>query len=661
MPLKLNGATSGYAQIQSAAVAANNTLTLPGGSGTLVDTDSTQTITGPKTFTSPVLNSATLASPNITTGLTLTGAAGTSGQVLTSAGSGAAPTWSSISVPGSGGATASGSVVLTSASAGAQSVTPTDYNQSVTLPSATTMTKGASVFTIQNAGQYPIKIIDNAGNKLGFLYPYLTTNVGLADNSTAAGIWVLDAAVTDVGVTSLKTITGFAAYTTPILPVALSSTKTIIVIPSSSTGIGVVAYDSSTNTYGSIVTVNTTDSQYKIISVNATTALLATCVQGGVGTGVNFYVLSLSGTTITVGTVSTQTTVGSTSLGGWTTYGSVWAFTYWQNNNWNVIGINYSGTTITRGTPATLTSASAYVSPVSNLVGTSCNALVNVYQTVYICPYTVNTSTLAITAGTVVNCGNQNSGGTFSTNNFRILNVTGDTWVVVFDSDTPSTSYYATAFTLGSNAITKGSTVAIGLNQGSDDVVSSCDLAKVSSTKFCFSYRAASNQTNINIFTLSGTTITAGTAIRPYSTAAAVGATSGLISVSGNNVTFSLYLSNQSAIKIVVDCSGSSPVASSVSYSATQTFIVAPFTTSFDGSTWGTGVFNNTRKTISQANYTTPGYQNLNTPIWTYPASSAYRSATYLSLVTLNSTEMWGFEPEATSSLLTLTRIESST
>jgi hypothetical protein len=47
--------------------------------------------------TSPTLTSPTLASANITTALTLTGASGTSGQVLTSAGSGTAPTWGSIS------------------------------------------------------------------------------------------------------------------------------------------------------------------------------------------------------------------------------------------------------------------------------------------------------------------------------------------------------------------------------------------------------------------------------------------------------------------------------------------------------------------------------------------------------------------------------------
>jgi hypothetical protein len=40
MPLKLNGSTSGYAQLQATAVAANNTLTLPNGSGTLVSQNS---------------------------------------------------------------------------------------------------------------------------------------------------------------------------------------------------------------------------------------------------------------------------------------------------------------------------------------------------------------------------------------------------------------------------------------------------------------------------------------------------------------------------------------------------------------------------------------------------------------------------------------------
>jgi hypothetical protein len=611
------------------------------------------------TFANPVsLSSATLSNPNITTGLRLTGAAGTSGQYLTSAGSGAAPTWTTLIVAGSGGATASGSVVLTSASAGAQSVTPTDYNQTVTLPSATTMTKGANVFTIQNAGQYPVKILNSSGSNLGFLYPYLTTVIGLADNSTAAGIWLLDSAISDVGVTSAKTFSGFPAASSTPIPVSLSATKTLVLITRSNTGYGVVAYDSSTNTYGSIVTVNTTDTMAQIIAVNATTALLATCVNGGSGTGINFYVLSVSGTTVTVGTVSTQTTTNTTYLGSWSAYSTVWAFSYWQNNTWNVIGINYSGTTITRGTPATSLGVGTYSAPGTIVTGTNCSALITYYNQVYFQPFTVNTSTLAITAGTQLFT---NLASTNSYYTFRILNISTDNWVFVANGDSPAQAYYAIAFTTGSNAITKGTAVNIGTGPTSPTVTTNCDLAKISSTKFCFVYRDASDQTYVNLFTVSGTTITAGTAVRPYSIVAG-SATPGLISVSGNNALFSLYISTTAAAKLVVDCSGASPVISSFIWGAGgSSYIVPPFVTSYDGATWGTGVYNNNKKTINQPNYLVPGYQNLNTPIWAFPCSSAYRPASYTSLVTLNATEMWGYLPDTNSQAMTLTRIESST
>ena len=93
---KFAGSTSGTTTVQATAVAGTTVLTLPAATDTLVGKATTDTLTN-----------KTLSSANITTALTLTGASGTSGQVLTSGGSGAAPTWSSISGVTSGTAVAS--------------------------------------------------------------------------------------------------------------------------------------------------------------------------------------------------------------------------------------------------------------------------------------------------------------------------------------------------------------------------------------------------------------------------------------------------------------------------------------------------------------------------------------------------------------------------
>jgi hypothetical protein len=76
------------------SISNTGTLTLPTSTDTLVGRATTDTLTN-KTLTAP-----TIASANLTTALTVAGAAGTSGQVLTSGGSGAAPTWSSPSSAG---------------------------------------------------------------------------------------------------------------------------------------------------------------------------------------------------------------------------------------------------------------------------------------------------------------------------------------------------------------------------------------------------------------------------------------------------------------------------------------------------------------------------------------------------------------------------------
>ena len=87
MPVKLNGSTSGYTQIQAAATAANNTLTLPN-SGTNLLSDATLPTTTPTNGQIPIGNGTTYVPATITagTGITVTNAAGAITIASTAAG-----------------------------------------------------------------------------------------------------------------------------------------------------------------------------------------------------------------------------------------------------------------------------------------------------------------------------------------------------------------------------------------------------------------------------------------------------------------------------------------------------------------------------------------------------------------------------------------------
>lgn len=135
MPIKLSGSTSGFTQIDAAAVASSNTLTLPSGNSTLVDLVSTQTLTN-KTLTSPTLTSptisgavvSTMASSVLTSG---TAVASTSGTSITFS---SIPSWvKRITLSFNGVSTNGTSTYLVQIGSG--SVTSTGYQSvSVALP-----------------------------------------------------------------------------------------------------------------------------------------------------------------------------------------------------------------------------------------------------------------------------------------------------------------------------------------------------------------------------------------------------------------------------------------------------------------------------------------------------------------------------------------------
>ena len=116
---------------------------------------STTTITG--TGANVLGTAPTIASANLTTALTLTGASGTVGQVLTSGGSGGAPTWSSPSTTSISNGTSNVTVnssggSITAATNGTTAIT-VDTSQNVGIgvtPSATSSGKAVEIGTVGN-------------------------------------------------------------------------------------------------------------------------------------------------------------------------------------------------------------------------------------------------------------------------------------------------------------------------------------------------------------------------------------------------------------------------------------------------------------------------------------------------------------------------------
>lgn len=439
---------------------------------------------------------------------------------------------------GTGGGVFTTDETLVASSAAMRVVRPTAINTYTTLPDATTLDTGIALFTIFNESYFDRGVKDGSGKILGWIRPMQTSVFGLVDKTTAAGVWNItnlckSSLVSQFSNTSL-TNSGNSFKT-----VSIDANRQLIVF--GGTSLYGVVYNSSTDTYGSVVLLATgiSTSQYTIALHSTDKVLLSHYVTTPelIAT-----VLTLTGTAISVGTpVSSAlaTGINGASFDSLLVNGTV-IVSYTRTGTVAVVrGITVSGTTPTIGAEYTLTTV-AGTTILMRAIGTTLIVPYYGSSLLYCRAYSVSGTTL--TTGTETST---------SANAIFRATVNGNNRLVVQYPDTPSTGTMRVGIFSLSGVNVSQSTVSIGDSPSANTSV--CDMVQISASKVLVTNQVSSvNKCNIITDTAgtasAGTVVTmAGTSTTP--TIALVIGNTAYVQASGGN-----FYGDQ-----VLDCSGASP------------------------------------------------------------------------------------------------------
>ena len=270
--------------------------------------------------------------------------------------------WSQVSSPRFGGASVTGSVTLLAGSAAVQKITTNAYGQFAKLPDATTMQLVSPAFTLQNVGQYDLKVIDSTGVIRGFVGPGENTVVGVADNSTAAGGWVLnDAKLLGVTAAYENATLSFGTGAGNFQTIPLDATRTAFLYGDTSCYVQV--FDSTAGVgWGAPVLVRSgLGSGFFIGVLSATNQLLVASCDGT--TAMQSVTVSIASVTPTVNSGTLVATTLGGNLAGFDQFlaiGSTFALAYRRATTTSAFRLfTVTGTTPTVGAETTTTTTAA--------------------------------------------------------------------------------------------------------------------------------------------------------------------------------------------------------------------------------------------------------------------------------------------------------------
>ncbi len=348
------------------------------------------------------------------------------------------------------GATSTGAVTLTAASAYAQKIAPTAAGQSVKLPDATTMLKGLA-FSIWNDSDFYVRVLDSTSVLRSLIPPRATMSIALSDNAAAIGEWNFTGAAL-VGVTARLNVTTIAQTGDRCQAITLDADRQMIVFGGVSTGaIYAVCYNSTTNTWGTPVLVRSSATYWRARLAATDKVLIVSC---NATTGMEGVIVSVSTLTATTNTAATATLAGNCSdlydLGT-TSQGFIVPYSRVTTTQ-GIRAITVSGNTVAFGAETALSSTGT-----GQIVLVASGAIVIAIGTLasgstgYVKPYTQS--------GTTLSAGTATTFGTVITSTEFDVIALGARWVVLYGENSVTTD--AILVSLSGTTVTKTTVTSV--------------------------------------------------------------------------------------------------------------------------------------------------------------------------------------------------------
>ena len=462
--------------------------------------------------------------------------------------------WSIFTVAGAtGGAVYTTSTTLTASSPFSISISG-GAGVWLKLPDATVMSKGIA-FSLKNTGDNDLRVLNSAGDCIGFLRPQCGSFVGLSDNATAAGVWTGD--FEQYGITAHCSVLPSIVNVSSIkAALQIDFDRTLYIVGGDSGGglYGFV-YNHSTGVLGDTVLIRAACSFANAILTSGTQAL---CVSIDNGTSAQAAVFAINGTVISSVAISSAT-LGYTcnGIGKIIQAGSAFVASFGSSSNGILRAITINSGTASIGAEQSMSSSEP---PRLFSSGSVIRAVFSTGSSVYVKPFSLSGNTL--TAGTQASASSVSA----ATDYRSILLDNGNIFIMHFQSGACVASVSRLNGTV--ETITNTTLFAMGAGWANPDL-RYFDFEVISGGRVFVngsSFDSVSPLTGAlwcNIFNDAGSTQSAGTAWSNYIGNAATGANIFAVKSSGvfGVVFYGYYQSIHHSAFFAFDASGTSPVS----------------------------------------------------------------------------------------------------